>query len=140
MVLIGAVHRRLVGDVLKFVRSVVEDAGGKWNPDIEDVARCKISDTLDHEWFAHSIRYHAFDVARRWGGGSKDSDFQRMVRRVRKRLGPFIRDCGTTGAVDLLIDCADHNKLGLTPAVGANLRDRLRRVRGEDFGDETEVA
>lgn len=131
--LIGAVRRRIAGDVLRFVRSVCEDAGGVWTPDVAELARAKIESTLASPMLEHPIQYHAFDVARKWNsGGSRDADFPRMVRRVYNRLGPFIRDSATTGAVNLLIEVGGADKLGLTPAVAENLRERARRTRGDD--------
>lgn len=76
------------------------------------------------------IQYHASATAFRWGDGSKDADFGRLVRRVLDSIGPLLPNTVTTAAVGLLIDVAAADRLGLTPAVAANLRERAG-------GDET---
>lgn len=130
--LTNAAQRRYGREVLRFVRSVVEDAGGVWTPDVAEVARAKIMATLDEPPVFGVIQYHASATAFRWGDGSKDADFGRLVRRVLDSIGPLLPNTVTTAAVGLLIDVASADRLGLTPAVAANLRQRAHRAGGDE--------
>lgn len=130
--LTNAVQRRYGREVLRFVRSVVEDAGGVWTPDVADMARAKIMATLDEPPVFGVIQYHASATAFRWGDGSKDADFGRLVRRVLDSIGPLLPNTVTTAAVGLLIDVAAADRLGLTPDVAANLRERIHRAGGDE--------
>lgn len=130
--LTNAAQRRYGREVLRFVRSVVEDAGGVWTPDVADLARAKIMATLDEPPVFGVIQYHASATAFRWGDGSKDADFGRLVRRVLDSIGPLLPNTVTTAAVGLLIDVAAADRLGLTPDVAANLRERAHRAGGDE--------
>lgn len=122
--LTGATQRRYGREVLRFVRSVVEDAGGEWTPDLAEVSRAKIMATLDEPPIFGVIQYHASATAFRWGEGSKDDQFGRLVRRVLDSIGPLLPNTVTTQAVGLLLCVAEAGKLGLTPEVAANIRAR----------------
>jgi hypothetical protein len=122
--LTNAAQRRYGREVLRFVRSVVEDAGGIWTPEIAEVAGAKIMATLDEPPVFGVIQYHASATAFRWGDGSKDADFGRLVRRVLDSIGPLLPNTVTTQAVGLILNVADAGKLGLSPSVAANIRAR----------------
>lgn len=130
--LTNAAQRRYGREVLRFVRSVVEDAGGVWTPAVADLAHAKIMATLDEPPIFGVIQYHASATAFRWGNGSKDADFGRLVRRVLDSIGPLLPNTVTTAAVGLLIDVASADRLGLTPDVAANLRERAHRAGGDE--------
>ncbi len=88
--------------------------------------------TLDEPPVFGVIQYHASATAFRWGDGSKDADFGRLVRRVLDSIGPLLPNTVTTAAVGLLIDVAAADRLGLTPAVAANLRQRAHLAGGDE--------
>ncbi len=92
--------------------------------------------TLDEPPVFGVIQYHASATAFRWGDGSKDADFGRLVRRVLDSIGPLLPNTVTTAAVGLLIDVAAADRLGLNSRRGRQPAGHCLAGNGEAVGVE----
>jgi len=130
-----AARRRIMGDVLAFVRSVVEDAGGAWNAELRFMARAK-ADALLHAPDAWAVLlYNATTTVRSsgWAGGSQDEEFPRLVRRTVRRVGRLLPDTVAPVVLELLCQLsADRHGRYISPAVAENIRERMRGGGGSD--------
>lgn len=112
--------------ILRRVRSMVEDAGGKWTRDVRRVARCKVRSVLrDEHPVRHVLQYHSTDAAERWATDEPaDVALQHAVRRAARAVGVRIQTMATLGALSLLVQMAGLPGL-LSPEVAENIRARL---------------
>jgi len=115
---------------LRRVRAVVEDAGGKWTPNVRRVARCKVRSVLrDEDHIRYVLQYHATEAADQWDTDEPADDaLQHAVHRAARAVGMLVQRMATLGALSLLVEMSTAGAPGLlTPEVAENIKGRAGR-------------
>lgn len=116
-------------NILGFIQSVIEDAGGEWHDRLAIYARVCVDRHLSNPRSSEVIQYHAASGARHWPTGTLDDLWPRMVQKTASdaggALGGLMADCVAGDTLQHLIE-RPHL---VPPEVTLNIAERINRPR-----------